>query len=216
MGHQFIMIDLDDEWDAMGEAASGQAERAKSGSDRVAAALQRQLDDIRRIKISRVRRKRRARRMLDPLINWQNRDVTAAAQTSAVVNLLQAADDPRIAIAAQPNPFGEIRARQRQGFARDRFAAVVQQIISVGAKVLCDRVDANFGGCDCHGYILLSLKLISIISARGAFFRIAGLFARVTLQLQYAPWTESILTPHCCDSCAKQPRRATPSAANSF
>ena len=55
------------------------AEHAERRGDGVAAALDRELDDVLGIEVRGVRRERRAGRVLDALIDRQDRDVAGAA-----------------------------------------------------------------------------------------------------------------------------------------
>ena len=62
--------------------------------DGVAAALDRELDDVLGIEVARVRGERRAGRVLDALVDRQDRDVAGAGQPAVVEERLQVAQDP--------------------------------------------------------------------------------------------------------------------------
>ena len=61
VGQELVVVDLDDERDAVGVLAADSAEHAEGGRDGVAATLDRQLDDVGRIEVQRVRGERRRR-----------------------------------------------------------------------------------------------------------------------------------------------------------
>ena len=67
------------------------AQHAQRGRDRVAPALHGQLADVPRIEVDRIRRERRPRRVLNALVDRQNRQVAGPGQPSVAQNLLKAA-----------------------------------------------------------------------------------------------------------------------------
>ncbi len=82
---KFIVVDLYDERDLVRVLSRNRTEHAEGRRDAVASAFDRELDDVLRIEILRVRRKARPRRVLDALIDRQDRQITAAAQAAVVV-----------------------------------------------------------------------------------------------------------------------------------
>jgi len=68
-GQQFVMIDFYDEWDFVRVPASHAAEHAERRGDPVTATFNRQLHDIVRVEVLRIRRERSAGRVLDALID---------------------------------------------------------------------------------------------------------------------------------------------------
>ena len=157
VGHQFVVVDLDDIRDAMGEAPSCQTERAKCRCHRVAAALQRQLDDLLGVEVSRVGREGRPGRMLNALVDRQYGHIARARQAPAVGDLLQAADDAWAAVAVQPDAFAEVAAGQSQAVARDGRALVCKQVIGGIAQRCGDLVQGGFR----HGVFLADVLFAS-------------------------------------------------------
>ena len=72
MGQQLIVVDLDDERNAVGVLARHGTENPQRRGDRVALTLEGELDDVAWIEIHRIWCKRSAGRMLDALIHRQN------------------------------------------------------------------------------------------------------------------------------------------------
>ena len=69
IGQQFVVVDFDEEGDFVGILPRHRTEHAKSGSHRIAPALNRQFDDLFGIEINRIFGERRATGMLDTLID---------------------------------------------------------------------------------------------------------------------------------------------------
>ena len=65
------------------------SQHSESRSHRVAPAFERQPYDILRVKVIRILCEARTRRMLNPLINRQDRNVTAAAEPPMLINALK-------------------------------------------------------------------------------------------------------------------------------
>ena len=84
-GEKLIVIDLDDEGDLVGVLAGEKPQHPDGGGDGVAAAFDGELDDVLGIEIHRVRRERCARRVLDALVDRQDRKVSAPRQTAVIV-----------------------------------------------------------------------------------------------------------------------------------
>ena len=92
------------------------AEHAERRGDGVAAAFDRQLHDVLRIEVHRVRRERRARRMLDALIDRQDRHVAGAAEPAVIEQRLQAAQHARRPIRHRVSAVDEVGSRQVEVF----------------------------------------------------------------------------------------------------
>ena len=100
------------------------AEHADRRGDGVAAALDRELDDVLGVEVARVRREARARRVLDALVDRQDRHVAGAGQAAVVDEPLQVAQH-RAACGrvSTHDAVDEVRARQVQR----RAASIVSQ-----------------------------------------------------------------------------------------
>ena len=82
--HQFVVINLHDKWNSVSVFSRDAAEHPESRGNAVATALHRQLHNVFRVKILRIRSKRGSGGMLDALIDRQNRNVTRARQSSVI------------------------------------------------------------------------------------------------------------------------------------
>ena len=69
------MVELADEGDAVREAACHRSQHAERGGDRVAATLDSKLHDLASVEVLRVGRERGAGRVLDALVDRQDRQV---------------------------------------------------------------------------------------------------------------------------------------------
>src|SRR6201999_955213 len=103
VGEKLVMIDLYDEGNLVRVLARDDAEHAERRGDGVAAAFYRKLDDVLRVEVDRVRRKRRARRMLDALIDGQNREIARARESPCVEERLKRTQDARASVGVRPH-----------------------------------------------------------------------------------------------------------------
>ena len=101
------------------------AERRRHG---VAAALDRQLHDVLGVEVRRVRRERRAGRVLDALIDRQDRHVAGARQPAVCRTATAGCASTRGGRSElREDAVDEIGARQVQRLLRDRLALVLEQ-----------------------------------------------------------------------------------------
>ena len=110
------------------------AEHAERRGDRVAATLDRELDDVRGIEVLRVRRERRGRRVLDALVDGEDRHVPAAAEAPVAVELLQVAQHLHRPVAPRPHPVDEVGTRQVEVVLGNALTGVIQQRVGVVAE----------------------------------------------------------------------------------
>src|SRR5699024_5830280 len=89
IGHQFVMIDLDDKWNFVGIFACYRSEYTKGRCYPVTTSFNSKLHNLFRIKIIGIRSKRRPSGMFYPLINGQNRYKAGSAKTSVIYQTLQ-------------------------------------------------------------------------------------------------------------------------------
>src|SRR6185437_1830868 len=89
--------------------------------------LDRELDDVVRIEILRIRRKRSSGRVLDSLIDRQDRYISCAGETTGRIDRVQAAEDVWIAVGLHPNPVDKVTARELQVLLWDGGAGVIEQ-----------------------------------------------------------------------------------------
>src|SRR6187402_2979915 len=110
------MVDLNDKRYLMGEFTSHRSEHTVRRSNSVTAAFYRQLNDICRVKILRVRRKAGPARVLDTLIHGQDRNITRSAKAPMVIDRLQIAQHVRSPVRTRPHPVNKIRSRKADTF----------------------------------------------------------------------------------------------------
>ena len=84
----FVVVQLHEERNAVGIATRNRGQHAVGRGHAVTARFNRQLNNVLRIEVERVRRKRGARRVLNALVNRQNRKISCASQTPGVVQRL--------------------------------------------------------------------------------------------------------------------------------
>jgi hypothetical protein len=72
--------------------------------------------------------------VLDPLVNWQDREIAGAGQPAVVEQRLQAAQDAGGPVAGGEDAVDEVGARQVELRARDGLAGVFQQVLGVVAQ----------------------------------------------------------------------------------
>ena len=125
------MIDLQDEGNFMGILTGNRAQHAQGGGYRITAAFDGQLDDIFRIEIDRVRRKRSPGGVLDALIHRQDGDITGFAQAAVVKKGLQIPQGGGVTVRNPHYPVHKIRSRQMQLFFRYGFTFMVEKRIGL-------------------------------------------------------------------------------------
>ena len=134
IGQQFVVVDLDDERDAVGVLAADRTEHTEGGRHRVAATLDGQLDDVGRIEVQRVGGERRRRRVLDALVDRQDRQVAGVGQTTVAVELPEAAQHGRRSVGPDERSIEEVGAGQHELLTGDPRTHMVQQRLGVIAE----------------------------------------------------------------------------------
>jgi hypothetical protein len=152
---ELVVVQLEQERDPVRVAAGGGTERAERGGDGVAAALDRQLDDAGRVEVVRVLRERRPGRVLDALVDRQDRQVAGAGQAAVRVQRLHRPQHRCRPVGHGDHAVDEVRARQVQALARDRAAGVPEERLCVVAQDGFELGDVRCG-CDGHGAPLSS------------------------------------------------------------
>jgi hypothetical protein len=98
VGQELVVVELDDEGDLVGVLAGATAaEDAEGAGDGVAAALDRELDDLLGVEVVRVRGERRAGRVLDALVDGQDREIAGAREAAVVIQPREAVQDAVVA-----------------------------------------------------------------------------------------------------------------------
>src|SRR5712692_4933040 len=114
------MIDFDDEGNLVSIFSSDTAEHAERRGNTIASAVDRQLYNVAGVEILWVRRKRSARRMLNALIDRQDRNVSRARQPPVIQQRLQRTQDRRRPIGLRANAVDKIRSGQMKLALRNR------------------------------------------------------------------------------------------------
>ena len=141
VGQQLVVVELDDEGDAVGVAPRHRAQHPEGGRHRVAPALDGQLDDVLRVEVARVRREGRRGGVLDALVDREDRHVAGATQAPVVVERLEAAQHLRRAVAVHQHALDVVGARQREVVGGDALRHVGEQRVGLFAEE----------GLDVHG-----------------------------------------------------------------
>ena len=94
-------------------------------------AAEREFGKAQRVEVGRVLREARCRRVLDPLVNRQDRQVARSTEATVVEHLLQVAKDRHRPVAVDQDTVYEVRPRQAQAGALDRLALVVEEEVSL-------------------------------------------------------------------------------------
>ena len=150
VAQELVVVELDDERDAVRVLARAGAEHAERRGHGVAAALDRELDDALGIEVVGVLRERRAGGVLDALVDGQDRDVARAVEATVREQALQRAQDRRRAVAVLDDAVDEVGAGQVEAVPRDRGALVTEEVLRLLAEDRFDAADAAGGARDGH------------------------------------------------------------------
>ena len=121
------MVELHDERNLVGVLAGHRTQHAEGGRDRVASAFQRQFRDVRWIEVGRVGRERGARRVLDTLINREDRQVAGVCQSAGPEHRIQAGQDPGRAVRRRHTAVDKIGTGQVQARGINGLTVMVEQ-----------------------------------------------------------------------------------------
>jgi hypothetical protein len=128
---QLVVVELDDERDLVRVLAGHRAQHAEGRRDGVGAALDRQADEVLGVEVHRVRREARARRVLDALVDGQDRHVARPAEPAVVEQPLQVAQRAVVAVGQRIDAIDEVRAGQMKLVGGDGLRAVLKQTLGV-------------------------------------------------------------------------------------
>src|SRR5262249_40251366 len=140
------------------------AEHAESGSDRVAAAFDGELDDIFAVEIIGIFREAGAGGMFDALIDRKNGDVACTGEAAGVEQTVEIRKDPRIAVRRSEDAVDKIRARKMKALFCDFGRMEAEQGIGFCAEKLL-----NGTCCSCCGHCLRFL--LSVLPVLWKAFR---------------------------------------------
>ena len=146
IGEQLVVVELHHERDLVRVLARDRAEHAEGAGDGVAAAFDRELHDVLGVEVLGVLRERSAGRVLDALIDREDRDVAGAGEATVAVHRLQAAQHLRAAIRKRRDLVDEIRRRQVKLFLLHRLRLMLEVVARLFTKVLLNRSEIAHGG----------------------------------------------------------------------
>ena len=127
VGEELVVVELHEEGDLVGVLAGHAAENAEGGGHGIAAALDGELHDVLGIEVDGIGGKAGARRVLDALVDREDREVAGIGQAARSVKALQVGQDARVAVAAEMNAIDEIRSGKMQQILGDRLAGVIKE-----------------------------------------------------------------------------------------
>ena len=142
VGEKFTVVQLDDHRNLVGIAAGDDREAPERRGKRAAVGSEGQLGKILRVEVDRVLGEARRRRMLDPLVDRQDRQVPGATEAAVVEQLLQVAQNRHGPVAVDEDPVDKVRSGERELVALDRLALVAEQGVSLVPERLAD-VDSH-------------------------------------------------------------------------
>ena len=134
VGQQFVVVDFYDERNLVGIAAGDGSQHAQRRGYAVAAAFDRQPDDIFGIEVDRIGGERRAGGVFDALVDGQDRNVARAAQPAVSQQTLQAVQRRDIAVGGCPYLLDGMRGGKVQRTLVDGFAGVGEQVFGLVAQ----------------------------------------------------------------------------------
>jgi len=146
------VIDFHDEGNLVRVLAGDGAEDAVGGGDGVAAAFDRQLDDIFAIEIVGILGEASAGGVLDALVDGENRKIARVAEAPGAEKTLQIREHADVAVREGVNAIDEIRAGQMQAFPGNFRGFEAEQRFGFGAEKLFDVAER------CGGHVVLLRK----------------------------------------------------------
>ena len=145
IGQALVVVDLDDEGNPVRVAPADAAEHTQGRRDAVAAALDRQPDDVLGIEVDRVRRERGRTGVLDSLVHGQDRDVAGATETAVPKQPFQARQGAVVPVGGPERPVDDVGSRHRQVILRDSGADVSEEALRLTAQQFFDARDFGHG-----------------------------------------------------------------------
>jgi hypothetical protein len=142
-----------DERDAVRVLAGHGAEHAQGGCHRVAAPLDRQLDDVPGVEVLGVGREGSGAGVLDALVDRQDRDVAGAGEAAGAIYALQVDEHLRLAIREAPGAVDVVGTGQDELLLADAPAGMVQKALRLVAEEPDDPLEStasNAFGYGCH------------------------------------------------------------------
>ena len=145
IGEQLVVVELDQERDPVGVPAGHRTQHTQRGGHSVAPALHGEFADAAGIEVDRIGGEGSSGRVLDALVDGEDRDVAGAGQSPVAQNLLHAAHHLGIAVRARDDPVDEVGAREVELVAREARGAIGQEVFGFGAEEVVDSVGCGHG-----------------------------------------------------------------------
>jgi uncharacterized protein len=141
---QFVMIDLQDKWNAVGVFPRDGTKNSERTRDRIASAVEGKLYNVFRIEINRIRRKGSRGRMLDALIHGQDGHVAGVCKMAGFVEALHVDKHTRVPVAVFPDPVDKIWSGEMKQIFWDGgiveseqvFGLIAEQFLNVSVHVI--------------------------------------------------------------------------------
>jgi hypothetical protein len=127
IGEEFVVVDLHQEWDFVGILTGHGTEDTEGGGNGVAATLDGELYDVLGIEIERILGKAGSGRVLDPLIDREDGEISGIGQATGAVHALEVGENAGITITESMDAIDEIGAGKMKKILGDRFALVGQE-----------------------------------------------------------------------------------------
>ena len=140
VGQRLVVVELDDERQLRRPAARHRAEHPEGRGEGVAAALVGEPAQVLRVEVGGVRRERGGARVLDPLVDRQDREVAGAGEAAARERPVQRTEHVHRTVRRHQHPVDEVRPGEVQQLAGDAGAGVVERDGAL-AERLADGVD---------------------------------------------------------------------------
>ena len=141
VGEQLVVVDLYEKRNLVRVFPRDGAKHSERRGHGIAAALNRQLDDILGIEVEGVFRKAGSGGMLDALIDRKDGQVAGTCKASGVIHPIQVVQDALVAIGGGKDAINPVRARQVQELGGNGLAVVLEKILSLVAEEGDDVVD---------------------------------------------------------------------------
>ena len=121
------MVELDDERDPVDVAAGHRTQAAERGGDGAALPGHRQLAQVGRVEVEGVLGEAGRRRVLDALVDGQDRQVAGPTEPAVPIEGPEAAEHRRGTVGVPEDPVEEVRAREHEPFGRESLGLVMEE-----------------------------------------------------------------------------------------
>jgi hypothetical protein len=134
VGEEFVVVDFNKERNLVSVFARNGAEDAEGRADGVATALDGELHDVLGIKIRGVFCEAGAGRVLDALVDGQDRNIAGACEAARVVDPLEIVQNALVPVGVGENAIDEVWPGQVELVLRDGFRSVFEKVVGFVAE----------------------------------------------------------------------------------